>query len=140
MDFLKYFKIGFIGIAFLLLSCYDDDIKILDSEYISGGIGTSENTGAVEFNFTIPENYSSARVGIDLVGNISVRKEVYGNGDKQPKFSDLSSGIFNYTFEFWAIDNTVGNLENSPLGILLAITETLEVRQGKTLKIRIAID
>jgi hypothetical protein len=53
MSFLKCFKIGFIGVALLLLSCNNNDVIVLDSEYVNGSIGTSKNTGAVEFNFTI---------------------------------------------------------------------------------------
>lgn len=76
-------------------------------------------------------------MSIDLVGTISMRKEVKGNGDKQLQFPDLHSGIFNYTFELWAIDNSVGNDKNPTLGALFTITKMFEVHQ---LKIKIAID
>tara|TARA_R110002033_G_scaffold126378_2_gene168166 strand:- start:5890 stop:6315 length:426 start_codon:yes stop_codon:yes gene_type:complete len=141
MEFKSFFKIRVLLLALLMLSCEKEDITVLDTEYISGGIGTSQSTGAVEFNFNIPDNYAIARVRIELQ-EANVFDEVNGNGDKQIRFKNVSSGLYNYAFEFWATENnySVGDEVGVPLSKYFIINQMVEVRNGKTLKIEIDLD
>jgi hypothetical protein len=141
MKFKSFFKIGVLFLTLLMLSCEKEDITVLDTEYVSGGVGTSQSTGAIEFDFRIPNNYAIARVRIELQ-EANVFEEVNGNGDKQIRFKNVSSGLYTYAFEFWATENnySVGDEMGVPLSKYFIINEMVEVRNGKTLKIEIDLD
>lgn len=142
MKYVSFFTIGFICFAMLLLSCEKDDIEVSNTEYVSGGIGTSQTTGAIEFNFKVPRKYAAGKVNIELIEN-NILNEVIGTGDKQIKFLNVSAGTYHYIFEFWALENTFssgGIDEGVPLNMFFTLNETLEVRNGQTLKIKVNLD
>ena len=142
MKLITYFKMGLICLTMLVLSCEKDDIKVSNSEYDSGGIGTSQTTGAIEFNFIIPRHYASGKVSVELP-DLGIYDEVQGTGDLQIKFLNISSGTYNYLFELWALENNFGGgsvEDGHPLNKYFTLNENLEVRNGKTLKIKVDLD
>lgn len=141
MKYSTFFRNAAFCLTMLLFSCEKDEIKVSNSEYISGGIGTSPTTGAIEFNFNIPNVYSPVRVRVELP-DAYIINEVNGTGNKQIRFQNLTSKTYSYTFEFWGTDGSYngGGVEGAPLSEYFSINENVEVKNGKTLKISIDID
>ncbi|SDG71885.1 hypothetical protein [Winogradskyella thalassocola] len=141
MKYTAFFKIGVLCLALLMLNCEKDEIKVSDAEYVSGGIGTSFNTGAITIDFNIPNNYAMSRVRIEFP-EVNIIKEESGTGDRQVRLNHVSSGIYNYTFEFWGTENSysTGGIEEAPLSKYFIINETVEVINGKTLILNIYWD
>ena len=141
MKYSTFFKIGVFCLTILLLGCEKDEIKSPQIEYVDGGIGTSQTSGAVEFNFNIPNNYATGRVRIEFP-QANLLNEVNGIGYKQIRFSSVYSGTYNYTFEFWGIENnnSEGETEVPSLSKFFIIDETIEVKNGQTLIITQDVD
>jgi len=141
MKYTTFFKVVVLCLTLLIVSCEKDEIKVSDAEYVSGGSGTSLNTGAIAIDFNIPNNYAMARVRVEFP-EVNIIKEESGTGDKQVRLENVSSGIYNYTFEFWGTENSynTGGIEETPLSKYFIINETVEVINGKTLNIKVYWD
>ncbi|REH56409.1 hypothetical protein C7448_101448 [Tenacibaculum gallaicum] len=96
----------FSCLTLTIVSCESDDIEQIKSSYIDGGIGTSTSTGAVNFNFNIPQNHYTGHVRIIIHGPIGDQERtVSGKGNRQVSFSNVQSGVYDYTFEYYYVDN-----------------------------------
>ncbi|WP_178986296.1 hypothetical protein [Winogradskyella helgolandensis] len=141
MKYTTIFRIVVLCLTLMMLNCEKDEIKVSDAEYVSGGVGTSSNTGAIVIDFKIPNNYAMSRVRVEFP-EVNIIKEESGIGDRQVRLEHVSAGIYNYTFEFWGTENSysTGGVEEAPLSKYFIIDETVEVINGQTLKIKVHWD
>ena len=88
--------IGLLLVMYLAAGCVEEEIELSDSRYYTGGRGTSETKGAVEFDTRNVALGDVVRITLFLHGGQRLVAE--GN---DLVFSNLEPGSYRYRIEAW---------------------------------------